>query len=297
MKSTKNVVVLGKFDGVHIGHSRLICKAMETGRQHDMQIVVYVIGFAKDKVITDDDDKEQILKSMGADKVIFRSLDLKLKNMSPEDFVRHVLLAELNSAYVIVGRNFRFGKERCGDSHMLTTICKDYGIKVYVIDTVRMLSPLGVMEDVSSTAVRNYISDGKVDYAAKYLGRPYSIKGTVTSGKHLGRKLGFPTINIYPPESFLDMKNGVYASLICIDGTEYKAITNVGLNPTVEYKKDVITETHILDEDIDCYGKEAEIKFIKFIRSEKCFKSMQELSMQIKSDMEEVKKYWDEIPL
>ena len=290
----KNIVVLGKFDGVHTGHAQLLKKATEISCKNAMPIVVYVISVKKNEAITDDMEKENILKILGADKVIFRTLDTKLKNMLPEDFVQEILCNELNASCVVVGENFRFGKDRCGSSEVLSGLCADIGADCYVVDTLRMISADGNEETVSSTAIREYLKSGQVDFAYKYLGRPYSIKGVVTHGKHLGTDMGIPTANIVPPENSPELKKGVYASRIVIDGITYNSITNVGCNPTVEQDRALITETHILDEDIDCYGKMAEVRFIKFLRPETTFKNTEELFGQIESDIFSAKKFWDE---
>ena len=288
----RNIVVLGKFDGVHLGHTRLLEKANQISREHSMPVVVYVISFKKDEVITDDNEKENILRGLGADEVIFRTIDDEFKNMMPYEFVQNIVHTGLKAGFVIVGENFRFGKGRCGDVDTLSEMCSRIGMECVVVDTVRRLSPKGIKEVVSSTAIREYIAMGQVDIAGQYLGRAYSIKGVVTGGKHLGGKMGCPTANVYPPQNSLEMKNGVYASEIIIDGASYKSITNVGCNPTVEEGKRVITETHILNGSMDCYGKTAEIRFIKFIRPEIRFENQDKLYKQIEADICYVKKLW-----
>ena len=289
----RNIVVLGKFDGVHLGHTKLLEKANQISREHSMPVVVYVISFKKDEVITDDNEKENILKSLGADEVVFRTMDDELKNMMPREFVQEIVHNKLRAGFVIVGENFRFGKGRCGDTDDLSKLCFEFCMDCVVVDTVCKQSPKGHAEVVSSTAIREYIAMGQVDIARQYLGRAYSIKGVVTGGKHLGGKMGCPTANVYPPQNSLAMKNGVYASEIIIDGASYKSITNVGCNPTVEEGKRVITETHILNGSMDCYGKTAEIRFIKFIRPEIRFENQDKLYKQIEADICYVKKMWE----
>ncbi len=289
----RNIVVLGKFDGVHMGHIKLLEKASQISRERSMSVVVYVMSFKKDEVITNDSDKENILRSLGADKVIVRTIDDELKNMMPDEFVQKIVHTSLKAGFVIVGENFRFGKGRCGDTDTLSKLCSDMDMECVVVDTVRMLSPKGITEVVSSTAIREYIAEGQVDIAGEYLGRKYSIKGVVTSGKHLGGRMGCPTANVYPPKNSLTMKSGVYASEIIIDGVSYKSITNVGCNPTIDEDKKVITETHILANTINCYGKTAEIRFIKFIRPEICFENQDKLYKQIEADICQVKKMWE----
>ena len=292
----KTVVVLGKFDGVHLGHADLLKKAGEISRKNAIPIVVYVISPQRNDTITDDEQKENILNSYGVDRVVFRTLDNKLKNMMPDEFVRDIVCSELNASFVVVGENFRFGKDRCGDSNMLVNLCKNAGVECFVVDTVRMVSANGNNETVSSTAIREFLKEGQVDFAYKYLGRPYCIRGEVKHGKHLGTGMGVPTANIVPPQKCPEIRRGVYVSCIVLDGICYKSITNVGCNPTVEEGRALVTETHILDAEIDCYGKEAEVRFVKFIRPETVFESAEKLFEQIKADVSAAKKFWDENP-
>ena len=292
----KTVVVLGKFDGVHLGHAQLLKKAGEISRKNAIPIVVYVISPQRNDAITEDAEKENILNSYGVDRVVFRTLDYKLKNMMPADFVRDIVCGELNASFVVVGENFRFGKDRCGNSNMLIDLCKDIGVECFVVDTVRMVSSNGSNETVSSTAIREFLKAGQVEFAYKYLGRPYCIRGEVKHGKHLGTDMGVPTANIVPPHNSPEIRRGVYVSCVVIDGVCYRSITNVGCNPTVEEGRSLVTETHILDANIDCYGKIAEVRFIKFLRPETVFESAEKLFKRIESDVSEAKKFWDENP-
>ncbi len=293
MENTKKVVVLGKFDGVHIGHRALIKEAIRLASENNTKVTVYVISPKMNMAITSDFVKKQILESLGADEVVFRLLDDNIRNMSAEEFFTKVVIDELNAGYVVVGKNFRFAKDRSADSMCLRSLGTQYEVGVSIVDSVCMLSFEGKSEEVSSTAIRKYIADGRVDWASKYLGRDYTIKGTVTDGKHLGRKLGFPTVNVYPQSTALTMKNGVYVTLSRIDDKLFWSITNVGTNPTVDDRTDIITETHLLDADIDCYGKEIEISFLEFIRSEQCFENTDELKKQINNDISYALQYRD----
>jgi riboflavin kinase/FMN adenylyltransferase len=288
----KKIVILGKFDGVHIGHMSLVSKARELSRSNNMQIIAYVIGLSAGNVITSDKEKEKILKESGIHKVMFNDLNPEFRSMSPHEFVNEIIADKLDSKYVVVGSNFRFGRDRCGDAISLTELCLEKGIEVHVVDTVKQIGKSGALEDVSSTAIKRYISEGEMEYVQKYLGRPFSIRGVVSEGKKLGRKLGFPTIHIVPKKEFTDIKKGVYATNITIEGKKYQSVTNVGTNPTVDKRQELITETHIPDCSIDCYGKTAELEFIKFMRSEKCFSDAHELANQLVLDTEEAKKFW-----
>jgi len=281
----KSVVALGKFDGIHIGHAKLISTAVEIALSGNMPMIVYTIGTSGAKTITDEREKKDILKLLGVDEIRYRSLEDGLKDMMPKEFIKEILVSELNAACVVVGENFRFGRGRCGDSNLLKKLCLDFGIDVIIKDTVCTEDSNGKLEPVSSTLIRSLIADGKVSKALELLNRPYFVKGEVSEGKHLGRNLGFPTINMYPLKESLVPKNGVYASKVIIDGKEYNAITNVGDNPTVDDGKDIKIETHIFDFKENCYGKCAYVNFIEFIREEVKFEGLKELTKQVKNDV------------
>lgn len=284
--NNKHVVVLGKFDGIHIGHARLMSVARDIASSGGMEVVVYTIGFPEQDVITDRDDQRNILSLMGADKIISRPLDEKLKNMLPQEFVNVIIKNELNASCVVVGEDFRFGKDRCADALCLLQICKEHDIDVCIVETVHADYEENTSKPVSSTAIRALVSRGEVDIAKKILGRPFFIKGSVSDGKHLGRKLGFPTVNIYPSKDALVPKNGVYATRVLIDGVKYNAVTNVGYNPTVENGEKIKIETHILDYNNDCYGRTIYVYFEKFIREEQKFDSVDKLKARLAKDKE-----------
>lgn len=284
MNSNKSVIALGKFDGLHIGHKTLISKAVEIASSTQAETMVYAIGSPSKNAIITQSEKDQILMSMGVDKIIYRTLDDKLKNMSPASFVSDIISDELNASCVVVGEDFCFGKGRSADCDELKRLCAQRAIDTVIIKTVQTICSHGT-EDVSSTAIRDYLAQGMVDCASKHLGRPFSFDGVVECGKRLGRKLGFPTINIFPGDEKMVPMHGVYATYATISGREYPAITNVGINPTVDDGDFIKIETHIFDRNIDCYGNNVTIKFIGFIRPEKRFQSVDDLAVQIDKDI------------
>ncbi len=277
----RNVVVLGKFDGVHVAHECLIKKAAEIARKLNINTLVYSMQKNDVVTLTKDNQKEAVLKSMGADFVVFRTLDKNFMNMSPQDFAKDILVKELSAAHVVVGENFRFGKDRTADCHDLKGILNDYGVEVTIIDTMRID---GI--DVSSTAIRSLISKGEIAKANKYLGRLYSLKGKVFEGKHLGRTLGFPTVNIYPDTNSILPKYGVYATYTTHNNKRYNSITNIGINPTVEDTDAIRAETHVFGDVGNLYGEEITVEFVEFIRPEKSFNSVVELKKQVEKDKE-----------
>ncbi len=196
MYKPKSVVVLGKFDGVHIAHAKLITTAVDVASKCGGISLVYSMQKSNTTVITDKKIKENIITKLGADRVVMRELDEDFMNLSAEEFVLSILRDELNACCVVVGENFRFGRNRSAGALELKKICGKYAIDVVIIDTVHIGD-----ETVSSTFVKNLLLKGEVAMAGEYLGRAFSLTGNVTEGKHLGRTLGFPTVNIYPHTS------------------------------------------------------------------------------------------------
>lgn len=279
-----NVVILGKFDGIHVAHSELISTACDIAAKFNMHTLVYSMQRAHASVITNEDEKLQILSLMGVDEVVFRALDKEFMSLGAEDFVRNILIGELDAGHVVVGENFRFGKDRMAGSGELVQLCKQHGVDVTVIDTICLPDSDGTAEPVSSTKIRSLISRGRVKEAAVYLGRPYSISGTVREGKHLGRMLGFPTVNLYPKENAVLPAKGVYATTVYSEGKHYAAVTNVGVNPTVEHGDNIKAETHIFAEVGNLYGKQIRIEFMELIRPERHFRDVDELKAQVEAD-------------
>ena len=291
---TKNVVVLGKFDGVHIGHQRLINTAVSIANEKDMKTLVYtIVPTDSAKAITTEEKKEEIIKSLGADTVLRQYLTDDFKSLSPEEFVHDILISKLNAGHVVVGYNFRFGAKRTGDVKLLISLCREYNIGITVIESVMTKNDSGSLEPVSSTRIRGLIENGKTEETEECLGRYFCMWGIVSEGKHLGRKIGFPTVNFYPDSDALIPKHGVYAVMVYVDGNEFFGITNVGINPTVENGENIKIETFIFGFDgNEIYGSRIRIKFIEFVRGEIKFEGVDELKYQIEKDKKYVmKKY------
>ena len=274
-----NVVVLGKFDGVHIAHMCLVEKAVKIAAKFNKKTLVYSMQKTGTVNLTDQKQKEEILKKQGIDLVVFRTLDREFMDMSAKDFAEKILFRELDAAYVVVGENFRFGKNRMADCYDLKHLLADFGIDVIVIDTVKIGGC-----DVSSTKIRSLVSNGEMQEAKAYLGRAYSVNGIVSEGKHLGTKLGFPTVNLYPDIDTHLPKRGVYATVTHHSGKSYFSVTNVGINPTVEDTRSIKLETHILEDVGNLYGEEITVEFVDFIREERAFDSIEDLKTQIEKD-------------
>ena len=290
MQILSRAVTLGKFDGILIGHTKLFDATVEISEKYNLKSTAYIINNNHTQTITDKDDKNNLLQYLGIDEVICHNLDDGIKEMMPEEFVKSILAEKLNALWVVVGENFRFGKDRCADAQNLKALCKKYNIETLIIDTV--YSDFESSVPVSSTLIRDLILNGDMESVCGYLGRPYPIKGIVKDGKHLGRKLGYPTVNVEPENDVLLPQNGVYATGITVDGKTYQSITNVGKNPTTDNLNRSRTETHIFNESIDCYGKYVTIQFLKFIRREKHFANEKELAYNVSYDKKKVIEYF-----
>ena len=286
----KKAVALGNFDGLHRAHTKIIktcCKyAKENGLESSVLLFcehpVNVITGRKIKLLTDESEKLEILDSMGVDCVYIREFDSNFMHLSPEKFVC-MLVDELNPAAVCVGYDYRFGYKAEGDVKILKKLGEKYGFDVIVTDEMKTS---GVT--IKSTKIRELVCEGDVCEAALFLGRPFSITGKVTQGLRNGHKLGTPTANVCYSDNKILPKDGVYMGYTTVDGVAYDSVINVGSNPTFNAKK-ITVESHILGFDCDIYGKTVKVDFVKRIRGDRKFETLEELKAQIRSDIKTAK--------
>lgn len=277
------VVALGKFEGLHKGHMLLINKVLQLSHETGKQSVVFSIDMPGTKRIYTIPERNRILEEIGIDFNITCEFTKKFASMKPEAFVKDVLVERLHPEYVVVGNDFRFGKNRQGDVALLEELGNRYGYEVLAFEKLREQGTV-----ISSSYIREQIEHGNVDLIQEYMGRPYSIAGIVQYGKQLGTTIGFPTANLIPDEEKLLVPNGVYETSLVLDNLRYRGITNVGDNPTVDDDHKIKVETNILDYNGNLYGKYLKIEFIRQIRKEIKFDSIEALKNQIKSDILEV---------
>lgn len=289
--SGRTVVALGKFDGIHAGHAKLLEYVVDYASKYNAQSVVYAMEPESSVRITDFDERTEIIRSFGIDVLCTEQLTEEFMNMSPEEFVSKILQSGLDACHVVVGYNFRFGKNRSGDAKLLEVLCNQRGIGVTVADCV-YISEKGDDVAVSSTLIRSLASEGRVDEIFPLLGRNYSISGVVQKGKQLGRTLDFPTANIYKIPEDIILKSGVYLTKVSFDDKSCYAITNVGTNPTVENPNGILRiESYLKNFVGNLYGKHITVEFVKFIRDEHKFSSATELRNQLVVD----KKHLDNV--
>ncbi len=290
-----SAVCLGNFDGIHIGHQRIIEVLRAEAADRNLNTVMltfkihpenFIENGSKTKLITSEEIKFEILSKLGMDALYLHEFDEKTKNLSARSFVENILIKKMNAKVLVAGFNYRFGKGREGNSETLKKFGERYGAKVLIVPAVYHGNKL-----VSSTLIRGYLSSGEIEEVNVLLGRTYAILGQVSEGKRKGRELGFPTANLIPIPEIMYPKKGVYLTKTFYEGKEGFSVTNIGVNPTVG-GIDTIIETHILDAGEELYGKNIKIEFYKKIRDEKNFKSVEQLRAQIAEDIECARRYF-----
>ncbi|GAA0176875.1 bifunctional riboflavin kinase/FAD synthetase [Clostridium sediminicola] len=279
-------ITLGSFDGIHLGHLGLINKTIALAKEANAKSVVFTFKnhplsiINKDispKLLSSNKNKSNILSLLGVDILNFAEFNDEFMNMTPEKFIENIY-EFFNPKGIIVGFNYRFGYKNLGDTELLQDLCSKKNIDLHII------KPVLVDNDaVSSSRIRRLISDGKVEKANNMLTRPFLLEGNIIKGKQLGRKLEFPTINLDYNKNLLIPRGGVYLTAVNYGNKIYKAITNIGYNPTVLNNK-LSIETHLLDFNEYIYGEEVKIFFLERIRDEKKFGSLKKLAYQLGQD-------------
>ena len=285
----RSSVTIGKFDGFHLGHKVLLDRIVQVaGESDDIESVCIKLSGSTPSIFTPEEDGEY-LGSIGIDQLANIRFE-DISDMSPEEFVRDILVNLYNVCFVAVGEDFCFGKDRAGDINTLSELGKKYGFEV---EAIPKKSEDG--NAISSTLVKDMLAQGDVVKASQLLGRSYSMSGTVKGGKKLGRTLGYPTINLDTPERLLP-RFGVYASTVVIISDDdpsqtetRKGITNIGIRPSVEDGDQPTIETFLYDFDEDIYGRSVILTLDGFIRPEKKFENLDELVTQIKKDIDSLK--------
>lgn len=284
--SKKVALTIGKFNGFHLGHQTLLRDITKAAAEQGMTPKILKL-VTKDGDIFDKVEVEGFLKDRfpSIEGVEYITFSPEFAKMSPEEFVSEVLVKQMNVGYVAVGVDFRFGKDRAGDTDTLRELGSKYGFEVSILDKLKIEGSI-----VSSSLIREKLSDGDMDSTKMYLGRPYSIKGTVESGKKLGRTLGYPTVNISLDADKILPRYGVYSSVVRIfDGNEWhnhRGITNIGKRPSIDDGDNATVESFIYDFNDDIYGFDVIIVPEVFIRGEIRFSSLDELTQQITRDID-----------
>ncbi len=288
-------LTIGNFDGLHTGHRKLISVVKECSQKYKLDSAVLSFTPHPMSTLTDDshfqtitspEEKSFLLQDIGIDFYIEYPFDKDFSMIGPECFVEEILFKQLRCKVIVVGKGYRFGKNRKGSYEMLCELGKKNGVSVIGCDHVEENG-----KKVSSSKIRKLISQKEFGQIEKYLTRPYFIMGKVLHGKKLGRTIGFPTVNLTPYKNKVLPPCGIYFTKTKFDGTEYYSVTNIGDNPTVNGETTVI-ETYIFGFDGDLYGKTVWIDFYKFLRDEIKFQSVEQLKERITMDITLAKDYY-----
>lgn len=289
------IVTIGTFDGVHIGHQKIIDKLIKYADKKDFESVVLTLFphprmvLQKDsniKLLNTIDERVSILKSLGVQNVVVKEFTKVFANLSPKNYVEKILVKELNAKHIVIGYDHRFGKNRTADITDLQKFAEIHNFKVEKISAQDIADVT-----VSSTKIRNALSTGEVNLANNYLGYNYYISGNVIKGKGLGRTIDFPTANIHVKETYkLIPHDGVYVIKSSFEGQTLYGMMNIGTNPTVDGKNRSI-EVHFFNFNKDIYGTKLKIEFLKRLRSEQKFENIDALKTRLKIDKEQALNY------
>ena len=279
-------VTIGNFDGIHLGHQKLIETVLDYSNKFSLKSVIFsfnphpVAFFGKNKdfkTMFNTEEKEYISSRTGIDMLIEYPFNREFASMSPTEFI-DLLMDKTHCKVLVVGENYCFGKDRIGNIDILKHLGNERGIKVIGIPRVKVDNIR-----VSSTRIRGLINYGDMEKTAQLLNKPYFVMGEVVEGDKRGRTMNFPTINLEPQEKKLLPPDGVYFSTVIIDKKEYYGISNIGINPTFNGERRKV-ETNIFEFNSNVYGKKAIVAFYKRIRSERKFSSMESLVAQMNED-------------
>ncbi len=290
------VLTIGTFDGVHIGHKKIIERLTKNAEKHDLESVILTffphprMVLQKDsdiKLLNTIEEKIELLEQSGLNSLIIHPFDKTFSELSAEEFVKQILIEKLNLKKIVIGYDHRFGKNRTAGIDELIVFGEKYGFEVEQI-SAQEIDEIAV----SSTKIRKALDNGEIALTNSYLGYNYFFQATVVEGKKLGRTIGFPTANLKVSENYkLIPKTGVYIVEILLDNQKFKGMMNIGFNPTVNGNHQTI-EVNILDFNQDIYGKNVQVSFLEKIRDEQKFASVDEFKNQLEKDRETTQNYF-----
>jgi len=289
----KSIYALGFFDGVHLGHQALLTECCRLARERNIRSSAITFQAHPLSAFTDNPpplintaaDREVLLRQFGIENIDSLPVSKDVMSTSWQDFL--LQLMEKGAAGFVCGNDFRFGKDGEGNAEKLQAFCREHDLPCVIVpeqtlDGIR----------ISSSHIRTLLENGDTETANRFLGHPHILSGTVVPGKQLGRTIGIPTANLLLPPELLISKFGVYATLACIDGKKYPAVTNIGTRPTVNGGH-ITVEPWILDFDGDLYGKEITLEFHQFLRPEKKFDSLTQLQAEIQKNGAQTRNFFE----
>lgn len=293
-------VTLGKFDGVHLGHRKLM-EAIVEKKNRGLCPTVFSFEMPPSRLfqsgtkegeeetgkgILSRRERELLLESLGISTLVEYPVNRTSMSLSPEDFVEKVLRDRLHAAFIAVGEDFRFGRNRAGDVDLLASMAERCGYELKVVEKERMDGRV-----ISSSRIKECLKRGDVENANRLLGHDYGVEGEIVYGNQLGRTWNVPTINVPWQEDKLAAARGVYFSRVTIEGARYFGMTNLGRKPTIQGEYGLGTETYLYDFSGDLYGKRARVDLLFFRRPERKFDSLEALKAQLHEDVEAGRNY------
>ena len=289
----KSILLIGNFDGLHLGHQKLFKLAKKYSKKYKIKVGVLTFGplpimFFNKKLInyriTSDLQKNYLFKKIGVDFVIINKFNKKFSKISADNFIKKIIVKKINPKFIFVSNNFKYGFKRLGNVNKLISKESIYNYKIIKPSPLKMGKKI-----ISSTLIRRLLQKGKLKNANKLLSRKWSINGIVRKGKSMGKKLGFPTCNI-DIKNYVIAKPGVYSVKVRINNSNkiFKGIANLGYRPTFGEKK-ILLEVNLFDFSGNLYNKSLNVSFYNFIRREKKFNDQQSLIKQIKKDLKQAK--------
>ncbi|MCI8594799.1 MAG: riboflavin biosynthesis protein RibF [Oscillospiraceae bacterium] len=298
MKQRKRVIALGFFDGVHLGHAALLKTVVQRAAERNASPAAVTFDTHPDQLIlgqsvpllTSPEERTELMGRLyGVHDIIVVPFDQHMMHMPWEVFLTDFLVQECGAVHLVAGHDFCFGYRGEGTPERLKAKCAELGLGCDIIPAVTME---GIT--VSSTYIRTLIAQGEMERAAAFLGHPYTVIGQVRHGKQLGRKLGFPTINLILQEGVIVPAFGVYATLVTLpNGERRMAVTNVGVRPTTDGENTSVTvEGYILDYSGDLYGQSVQMEFYRHLRPERKFESVEELTAMVLHNADETRAYF-----
>jgi riboflavin kinase/FMN adenylyltransferase len=285
------IVTIGTFDGVHLGHQKILNRLRELKEKTGLNTVVLtfephprkvLFPEQKDlKLLTLIDEKLDLLDNYGVDVAVVYPFSRAFSQLDPEYYIREILVKSLNVKHLVIGYDHKFGSGRKGDIQTLRQYAPQFGFEVEEI-SARDIDHIAV----SSSKIRKALEEGNVERSSEFLGHRFTLHGTVVKGKQLGRELGYPTANIkLDGEEKIMPKMGVYFTEVIVEGRKYAGMMNIGTNPTTDRDNQIKPEVHIIDFNADIYGKKIQLNFIKRLRDEKKFANLTELKAALDNDL------------
>ena len=280
-------VAIGKFDGLHLGHRKLLDVILRQ-KEDGLKAAVFTFdpspevffGMNPARELSTNKEKRELFREIGIDILVEFPFNKDTAAISPEDFVIDILVNRMNAKYVAAGTDLSFGAKGKGNFAMLSSLARHLGFETCKIDKIERNGKV-----ISSTLIRGLVEEGNMEEAAACLGAPYKITGKIVHGKALGRRIGIPTLNQMPPSDKLLPPFGVYYSEVKTEGGIYKGITNIGIKPTVTNENRVTVETSLYDFSGDLYGETAEVSLLTFRRPEMRFSGIAELKKTMEKDI------------